>query len=298
MTYRFIDTERVSHRVAVLCRVLRVSRSGFYAWLTRSPSDREIADGLLAALIAQIHRESDGTYGTPRIHAALRRRGVLVSRRRVARLMRQQGLEGVSRRRRRKTTVRNPAEAKAPDLVGRDFFAVEGPNRLWLADITYVPTWQGYLYLAIVEDTWSRRIIGWAMRSTLEAELVVDAVGMAITNRRPGPGVIHHSDAGSQGGFKWSSQHLLVGVTRDGCSGASAGGSRDAWSDLVAGPAVDRAAGGSSAVLAGDCGRLVERGCGRRGGGVAGGWQPVVSRRWRDAANLVGPAVGALSLVF
>lgn len=198
MTYRFVDAERASHAIAMLCRVLRVSRSGFYAWLSRSVSDRDIADGLLGALIDQIHAESDGTYGVPRIHADLRRRGVRVSRRRVSRLMRQQGLEGVSRRKRRRTTVRDERKPKAPDLVGRDFFAVEGPNRLWLADITYVPTWEGFLYLAIVEDTWSRKIIGWAMRSTLEAELVVDAVGMAITARRPDPGVIHHSDAGSQ----------------------------------------------------------------------------------------------------
>jgi transposase InsO family protein len=160
-----------------------------------------------------------------------------------------------------------------------------------------VPTLEGWLFLGVVMDACSRKIVGWSMRDDLKAELVVDALAMAVTRRRPPAGVIHHSDRGSQGGFNWSSQHLVMEVVRDGCSRASAGGSRDARSDVVARSAVDRAARGSAAVLAGDRGRMLERGRGRCGGRVASGWQPVVPRRWRDASNLAGPAVGALSLV-
>jgi putative transposase len=231
------------------------------------------------------------------VHAELRTRGIHVGRKRVARLMRQLELEGVSRRgKRRRTTTPDPAAPPAADLVKRRFVA-ERPDELWLADITHLPTHEGWLFLAVVMDVCSRKIVGWAMREDLKSDLVVDALGMAVARRRPKPGLVHHSDRGSQGEFNWSSQHLVMEVVRDGCSRASAGGSRDAWADVVARPAVDRATGGSAAVLAGDRSRLVERGRGCRGGGVAGGWQPVVPRRWRDAANLVGPAVGALSVV-
>src|SRR5215210_1216959 len=180
MTFRFIDAERANHHVATMCRVLRVSRSGFYAWHVRSPSDRLLSDRVLAGRIASIHAASDSTYGMPRVHAELRDDGILVSRRRVARLMREQGLEGVSRRRGpRATTVQSAERAAAPDLVRRRFGAVSGPDQIWWSDITYVPTWQGWLYLAIVVDAWSRRIVGWSMRDDLSARLVVDAVGRA-----------------------------------------------------------------------------------------------------------------------
>jgi hypothetical protein len=139
-----------------------------------------------------------------------------------------------------------------------------------------VPTLEGYLFLGVVMDMFSRKIVGWSMREDLKADLVVDALAMAVTRRRPPAGLVHHSDRGSQGGFNWSSQHLVMEVGGDGCSRASAGGSCAAWADVVAGPAVGGAPGGSAAVLAGDSGRMVERGSGRRGGGIAGGWQPVV----------------------
>jgi putative transposase len=198
VTHRFIDVERRSHKIAAMCRVLRVSRSGFYAWQARGISERAASDIVLAARIAAIHAESDGTYGTPRVHAELRAHGICASRRRVARLMVEQGLEGVSRRRRRRSTTTPSDRPCAPDLVERRFGATSGPNEVWFADITYVPTWEGWLYVALVVDAWSRRMVGWSMREGLEAELVVDALGMAATRRRPGPGAIHHSDRGAQ----------------------------------------------------------------------------------------------------
>jgi len=208
VTYRFIAAEKVNHAVALLCRVLRVSRSGFYAWMDREPSARRVADEGLAREVARIHADSRGTYGAPRIHADLKEAGTRVSRRRVARLMRELGIEGVSRRRRRRTTIPDQSRPPAPDLIGRDFRAT-GPDQKWFADLTYVPTWEGYLYLAVVMDAWSRRIVGWAMRDDMRAELVVDALGMAVTMRRPAAegGLIHHSDRGGQ----YAS--LLVGRT-------------------------------------------------------------------------------------
>ena len=198
MTCRLIEAEKERYSVARMCRALCVSRSGFYAWRERPISDRAAGDVALAAQVAAIHAASDGTYGTPRVHAELRARGIRTSRRRVARLMAEQGLEGVSRRRRRRSTTTPTSRPAAPDLVERRFSAATGPNQVWFADITYVPTWEGWLYVALVVDAWSRRIVGWAMRDSLEAPLVVDALGMAATSRRPPAGAIHHSDRGSQ----------------------------------------------------------------------------------------------------
>jgi len=179
-----------------MCRVLDVSESGYYAWRVRPPSARARRDGELLELILAIHAESRGTYGAPRVQAELRAKGVSVSRKRVARLMHHAGVRGVSRRRFVVTTVRDDGSVPAPDLVQRDFEAV-GPNRLWVADITYVPTWAGFLYLAVVLDAWSRRVVGWAMATHLRTELVLDALEMAVRQRQP-RGVIHHSDHGCQ----------------------------------------------------------------------------------------------------
>jgi putative transposase len=195
---QLIEAEKGRHSVARLCRVLRVSRSGLYAWRSRGISQRAASDLVLAARIAAIHADSDGTYGTPRVHAELAASGIRVSRRRVARLMAEQGLEGVSRRKRRRCTTTPTDRPAAPDLVERRFDAATGPDQVWFADITYVPTWEGWLYVALVVDAFSRRIVGWSMREGLEAALVVDALGMAATRRRPEPGAIHHSDRGSQ----------------------------------------------------------------------------------------------------
>jgi putative transposase len=179
-----------------MCRVLGVSASGYYAWRVRPPSARAREDGQLLECILAIHAGSRGTYGAPRVQAELRAQGVCVSRKRVARLMRQAGLRGVSRRRFAVTTVRDKGSVPAPDLVERDFEAA-GPNQLWVADITYIPTWAGFLYLAVVLDAWSRRVVGWAMATHLRTELVLDALGMAVRQRQP-RGVIHHSDQGCQ----------------------------------------------------------------------------------------------------
>jgi putative transposase len=199
MTFRLIEAEKAEHAISRLCTVLGVTRAGYYAWRARQPSRRMLADRELSTLIGRVFADSLETYGAPRIHAELREaHGVRVGRKRVARLMRQLGLEGVSRReKRRRTTIADPAAPPAPDLVGRRF-AASGPNELWLADITYLPTHEGWLFLAVVLDAFSRRVVGWSMRDDLKAELVVDALAMAVTRRKPSAGVVHHSDRGSQ----------------------------------------------------------------------------------------------------
>lgn len=184
------------HSVRAMCRALDVSPSGFYAARTRAPSARAVADAEFSSRIRVIHDESRGTYGMPRVHAELAAGGVRIGRKRVARLMRLANLEGVSRRRKTFTTVRDRDARPAPDLVERDFTAT-APNQLWVADITYVPTWAGFLYLAVVLDVWSRRVVGWAMATHLRTELVLEALDMAVEQRRP-TSVIHHSDQGCQ----------------------------------------------------------------------------------------------------
>jgi putative transposase len=198
--YAFVEAEKANHRVNAMCKALKVSKSGFYGWRDRAPSARDQADALLSEKIARIHRDSRETYGAPRIHFELRTFGVRCSRKRVSRLMRKAGLFGCGGRRRKvRTTLRSQIERTppAPDLVKRNF-TPEAPDRLWVADITYVRTWEGWLYLSFVLDTYSRRVVGWSMTNHLKTELVLDAVNMAIYNRRPAPGLIHHSDRGSQ----------------------------------------------------------------------------------------------------
>lgn len=182
--------------VATQCRVLGLSRSGYYAWLRRPPSARARRDAELSAQIRAFHARSKGTYGAPRILRDLRENGERVGQKRVARLMQAAELEGISRRKGTVTTVRDAATAGAPDLVQRDF-SVSAPNALWVADITYIPTWVGFLYLAIVLDAFSRRVVGWCMASHLRTELILDALEMALWQRRPN-NVIHHSDHGTQ----------------------------------------------------------------------------------------------------
>lgn len=200
MIYTFIEAQKTNHRIGRMCRTLKVSKSGFYGWRDRAPSAWAQADVLLTEKIVRIHRDSRETYGAPRIHFELGMLGVRCARKRVARLMREAGLFGCGgRRRRAHTTLRSQAEhtPPAPDLVKRNF-TPEAPDRLWVADITYVRTWEGWLYLSFVLDTYSRRIVGWSMANYMKTELVLDAVNMAIYNRRPEPGLIHHSDRGSQ----------------------------------------------------------------------------------------------------
>jgi putative transposase len=195
--FRLIEAEKAQHAVSRLCEVLGVSRAGYYAWRRRPVCERARRNRELAALIEQIHAESRGSYGWPRMHAELRHRGVRVSRKRVARLMRRAGLSGLLTRRRGKTTIRVPGVRPAPDLVRRDFRPA-GPNQLWVADLTEISTWEGKLYLAVVLDCFSRRCVGWAMEDHMRTELVVEALEMAVWQRKPAPGVVHHSDRGAQ----------------------------------------------------------------------------------------------------
>jgi len=223
-----IDEESAHHSVSLLARVLGVTAAGYYAWKFRAPSERKLYDEVLKDKIKKIHKESYGIYGAPRIHAELAAGGVRVGKKRVARLMRELSIEGVTKRGKRR--AKKPVEATpvAPDMVNRNFTATK-PNALWVADITYIPTWQGWLFLSVVIDAFSRRVCGWSMRDDLKAELVVDALGMAVTRRKPGPGLIHHSDRGSQYGS------LSFGKTlKDSGIMASMGSRGDAYDNAAA----------------------------------------------------------------
>ena len=195
--------------IAAMARVLGVSTAGYYAWRSRPPSTRVAADEVLLKRVRTIHAVSRGTYGAPRVHAELRAEGRTVGKKRIARLMRTAGIIGISRRHGIVTTQRDRNARPAPDLVDRNFTA-DRPNQLWVADITYIPTAAGFLYLAVVLDAFSRRIVGWSMETHLRTELVLTALEMAIGQRKP-HNVVHHSDQGSQAGLKWSSQHLEGG---------------------------------------------------------------------------------------
>jgi len=196
--YSFIAAEKTSLPVAVMCRVFGVSRTGFHNWERRPPSDRALIDAWLTDKIRAIHDASRGVYGSPRIHAELRlEHGIRVGRKRVARLMTAAGIAGVRPRKRWRTTIRIPGITPATDLVERDFNPSR-PNVLWVADITYLRSGEGWLYLAAVQDTYSRLIVGWSMATHTRASLVVDALKMALGRRRPPPGLIHHSDQGGQ----------------------------------------------------------------------------------------------------
>jgi len=191
-----MTANQADYSIQLMSRTLGVSRSGFYEHQSRPPSARSIADDALTKRIEEIHKASKQTYGAPRIHAELADEGLSVGRKRVERLMKAKGLRGVSRRKFITTTVRDERVRPASDLVDRNFYA-DVPNVLWVADITYIPTWAGFLYLAVVLDAFSRKIIGWAMGNSQKAQLVIDAVNMAVTQRKPS-NVIHHSDQGSQ----------------------------------------------------------------------------------------------------
>jgi transposase InsO family protein len=196
--FRFIAAEQANASVVCLCRVLGVSTSGFYAWQQHQPSRRARTDAVLSDRIQRVHASSHGTYGAPRIHAELRACGTRVGKKRIARLMRTTGLAGRCPKRFRRTTIPASTPAAQPaDLVQRDFNPA-APDRLWMADITYVRTWQGWLYLAVILDAFSRRVVGWALADHLRTELATDALQMALTSRRPAPGLIHHSDRGGQ----------------------------------------------------------------------------------------------------
>ena len=293
--FRFIDAEKGNFDVAVMCRVLGVSRSGYYAWARRPPSERTLANATLVEEIRRVHAESDGTYGSRRVHAELRREGREVNHKRIERLMRVEGIQGAyvpPKRRRNADCALGVDGVKVwPDLVKRDF-QPDGPNQLWCSDMKQIPTGEGVLHLASVLDCFSRRIVGWAMGPVADAPLVARALEMAVAQRRPGEGIIHHADRGCQPGFNRSSQHLH----ERSCDGSTASEVGSGWSsgDALAGSSVGGASRGAPAVLGRDRSWPVKRGRGRRGRSVSSGWRPVVSRGWRDAHCHPGPAVGAL----
>jgi transposase InsO family protein len=198
MRFRFIEDRRADYPVTVLCDVLAVSPAGYYAWRSRPESRRSAANRAIVDDIKQVHHDACGRYGSPRIHAELKAQGRGVSRGRIERLMRHHGIRAIMARPRRvRTTDSRHDFPIAPNLLERNFTA-SAPNRIWLADITYVETGQGWLYLATVMDLYSRRIVGWAMQDHLRAELPLAALRMAISAKRPGAGLIHHSDRGVQ----------------------------------------------------------------------------------------------------
>lgn len=197
MKFSFIQTEKANHAVRAMCRVLKVSPSGYYAWCKREPSARARQDELLAVHIRAVHKQSRGTYGSPRIHATMRREGHRLGRKRVARLMREHGIAALPQKRFRRTTQSDHDYPVAPNVLDR-VFTVSEPNRAWATDITYVWTWEGWLYLAVVLDLFSRRVVGWAAAEHMRTELVLEALSKALGLRQPCPDLLHHSDRGSQ----------------------------------------------------------------------------------------------------
>jgi hypothetical protein len=211
---RYIDTYRDRFGVEPICRALQVAPSSYYAARCRPPSARAVSDAELAPKILKVFNDNYRVYGARKLWKQLRREGELVGRDRVARLMRTLGIAGAVRGKPRRTTIPDPAAARAPDLVQRQFTATR-PNQLWVSDFTYVASWSGTVYVAFVIDVFSRLIVGWRAAASMRTELVLDALEMAIW-RRAGvlDGLVCHSDAGSQGGFNWSSQHLEMEVWR------------------------------------------------------------------------------------
>ncbi|MER6417028.1 IS3 family transposase, partial [Streptomyces humidus] len=223
--YRFIHAEKANYPIVLLCRVLHVARSSYYAWRESEAARRarQAADDWLAHEITVLHLASRKTYGVPRIHAELRRLGRQVNRKRVARVMRERDIRGVTRRKYRSLTRPDKKAKPAPDLIGRDFHA-ERPGIKLVGDITYLPTAEGWLYLACWLDLATREVVGYAMADHHRAELVVDALGMAHGRGNLEPGCVIHSDRGSEGGFNRSSQHLRELGVCDGCRESAAGG--------------------------------------------------------------------------
>jgi len=297
----FVDAHRARFGVAPICRVLSqhgvpIAPSTYYAARARPRSARSIADEAILAEVTRVHSDpaiGRGLYGAGKVWHQLRREGTMVGRCRVERLMRTAGLKGVRRGKAFVTTKSDPVATRPPDLVARDFTAAR-PNQLWVVDFTYVPTWSGMAFTAFVSDVFSRRIVGWRTSSSMPTELPLDALEMALWTRAGAgqsvDGVIHHSDAGTQGGINWSSQHLdqevRCGTTCrvDGYADTEAG-NEVAWS--TTGPSRCRAR-----VLAEGRRRIDQRGRGSGLRRVGSGWVAVVPRAWRHAFDRAWPVLG------
>jgi putative transposase len=268
----YIDGHAGRFGVAPICRVLSahgipIAPSTYYDARRResAPSPARRRDAELGEHIARVHAEDFGVYGARKVWLQLNREGITVARCTVERLMKALGLQGVRRGKVKRTTIADPAAARANDLVGRRFGPL-APNVLWVADITYVSTWSGWVYVAFVTDAYARRILGWRTSTSMTTQLVLDAVEHAIWTRgRHGVadlgGVIHHTDAGSQGGFNWSSQHLDFSEVRDGIWEAAVGSAWLSGANPVAGAADGGLAPGPGPVLVGDRGRCDDRAC-------------------------------------
>ncbi|MCW2571761.1 MAG: putative transposase for insertion sequence element [Frankiales bacterium] len=275
--------------------MLQVAPSTYYDRKSRPPSARAVRDGELRVLIAKVHEDNYGAYGARKVHRQLRRDGEQVARCTVVRLMRELGLRGVRRGAFKRTTIGDPAGPRPADLVERQFTATR-PNELWVADITYIPTWTGFAYAAFVIDVFSRRIVGWQVSTSLRTDLAMDALEMAIWTRDGQvDGIVHHSDRGCQGGLNRSSQHLTMMEVSDGAT-TTASRSGSAAGDAVTRPAAPSQACGAR-VLATDRNGKEQRGgigCGRR---VLASRVALVSPRWRHAALEPGRAHRPLLVV-
>lgn len=290
----FIDANRHRWPVSVMCEVLELSERTYYAAKKRQPSKRALSDETAKVEIRRVWEANYRAYGAKRVWLTLRREGHEIARCTVERLMSDMGIAGVQRGRKPRTTVTDTAAPRSPDLVDRQFTASR-PDELWVTDITYVSTWEGWLYVAFVLDVYSRVIVGWQIASHLRTELVLDAIEMAIWRRDTTEATTCHSDAGCQGGINRSSQHLTMtevsdgSTTADGGQGASAG-------DAVAG-AADAGASCGARVLAVDRPGQEHRGSSGRCRGVGPCGVALVSSRWRDDAFAPGRADRSVSVV-
>ena len=291
MRFSFIATHANEFRITTMCRVLQVSKVGYYAWVQRPQSARGVEDAALLTRIETVFAASHQTYGSPRVHAELVATGEAPSVHGVARIMRTAGLRATRPRRFQVTTDSNHPYPIVPNVLDRQFGidAVPALNRVWIGDSTYISTLEVWLYLAVVLDLRSRRVIGWAMRHTLEGAITRDALAMALQDRRPAAGCLSPSDRGSPGGFNRSSQHPPVTRVSDDANKTTTCNEEHPEDAPFAGTATGRTTRGSRAILGRHSARTLSGGRGRRGAGVLGGGRPLVSTSWGYATNPVGP---------